>query len=201
MYVVMLTVHRRPKFRVPSSIDLLVTAGHQTGKKIVASVSHVCMSAMLLLWTVGIGTYSVKKCPIAQFSCQFLWRSVGRFNRRKMRNDTHKVSGNKRCCREDKVYVFITRNYYVNLFDYKQRSLLHDSATYCGRFQGSVLWRIYYTEHQNNLQTEKLSFKEKAKIYFIYIVFFKIVDSCRSRNFLIFFVNRIFSIVLRKVRH
>jgi hypothetical protein len=60
MYVVMLTVRRRPKFRVPSSIDLLVTAGHQTETKIVASASHVCMSAMLVLRTVGIGTHSVK---------------------------------------------------------------------------------------------------------------------------------------------
>jgi hypothetical protein len=34
---------------------------------------------------------------------------------------------------------------YVHLLCYKQRSLLHVSATYCGHLQGSVLWRIYYS--------------------------------------------------------
>jgi hypothetical protein len=61
MYAVTLTVRRRPKFRVPSSIDLLVTAGHQTETKTVAPSSHVCMSAMLVLRTVGIGTYNMKE--------------------------------------------------------------------------------------------------------------------------------------------
>ena len=40
---------------------------------------------------------------------------------------------------------------HVNLMYYKQRSLLHVSATYCGHFQGGVLWRIYYTECQNSI--------------------------------------------------
>ena len=35
--------------------------GHQTETKIVTPASHVCMSAMLVLRTVGIGTYSVKE--------------------------------------------------------------------------------------------------------------------------------------------
>ena len=61
MYVVKLIVRRRPKFRVPCSIDLLVTAGHQTETKTVAPASHVFVSAMLVLRTVGIGTYSMKE--------------------------------------------------------------------------------------------------------------------------------------------
>jgi hypothetical protein len=63
MYVVTLTVRRRPKFRLPCSIDLLVTAGHQTETKTVAPASHVFMSTMLALRTVGIGTYSMKELP------------------------------------------------------------------------------------------------------------------------------------------
>ena len=41
---------------------------------------------------------------------------------------------------------------YVNLLCYKQLSLLHVSATYCGHLQGGILWRMYYTESQNSLQ-------------------------------------------------
>jgi hypothetical protein len=40
---------------------------------------------------------------------------------------------------------------YVNLLYYKQRSLLHVSATSCGHLRRGVLRRIYYIEHQNNL--------------------------------------------------
>ena len=56
---------------------------------------------------------------------------------------------------------------YVNLFYYKQRSLLHVSATYCDHLQGGVLWRIYYVERQNILiyKYKMLSFKLKFKIY------------------------------------
>jgi hypothetical protein len=35
---------------------------------------------------------------------------------------------------------------YVNLLHYKQRSLIHVSATYCGHLQGGVICRIYYTK-------------------------------------------------------
>jgi len=49
-----------------------------------------------------------------------------------MRNTTHK-----------------SINRYVNLLCYKQHSLLHVSATYCGNLQGGVLWKIYYIERQN----------------------------------------------------
>jgi hypothetical protein len=61
MYVVTLTVRRRPKFRVPCSIDLLVAAGYQTEIKTVAPASHVFMSAMVVLRTVGMGMYSTKE--------------------------------------------------------------------------------------------------------------------------------------------
>jgi hypothetical protein len=172
MYVVMLTVRRRPKIHVLSSIALLVTAGHQTEKKL-SLLPHTF--AYQPCWCYGPQELELivwKKCPIVQFSCQFLWRLVSRFNGEKMRTDTHMVSGNKRGCREYKVYVFITRNYYVNLFFYKQRSLLHDSATCCDRLQGGVLWTIYHIERQNNLRTKKLSFQEKVEICFTYIVFF-----------------------------
>ena len=40
---------------------------------------------------------------------------------------------------------------YVNLLYYKQRSLLHVSATCCDHLQEGVIWRMYYTEHQHNL--------------------------------------------------
>ena len=42
---------------------------------------------------------------------------------------------------------------YVDLLYYKQCSLPHVSATYCGHLQGGVLWRIYYIGRQNNLLT------------------------------------------------
>jgi hypothetical protein len=61
MYVITLTVRLRPKFRLPCSFDLLVTAGRQTETKTVAPASHVFMSAMLVLRTVGIRTYSMKE--------------------------------------------------------------------------------------------------------------------------------------------
>ena len=50
---------------------------------------------------------------------------------------------------------------YVYFLYYKQCSLLHVSAFYCHHRQGGVLWRICYTEHQNNLiyTYKMLSFK------------------------------------------
>ena len=41
---------------------------------------------------------------------------------------------------------------------YKQCSLLHVLATYFGYLQGGVLWRIYYTKCQNNLQIYNAKF-------------------------------------------
>ena len=45
---------------------------------------------------------------------------------------------------------------YVNLLYYKQRSLLHVSATYCDLHQRGVLWRICYTERQNHSQIQNV---------------------------------------------
>jgi len=38
---------------------------------------------------------------------------------------------------------------YVNLFYYKQGSILHVSASHCGHLQGSVLCRIHCIGDQN----------------------------------------------------
>jgi len=55
---------------------------------------------------------------------------------------------------------------YVNLLYYKECGQLRVLAAYCGRLQGSVLWRMYYIECQNNLIYiyKMLSFKQKFKI-------------------------------------
>jgi hypothetical protein len=45
---------------------------------------------------------------------------------------------------------------YVNLFLYKQRSLLRGSVVYCGHLHGGVLWKICYIERQNNLQIQNI---------------------------------------------
>jgi len=41
---------------------------------------------------------------------------------------------------------------YVNLLYYKERSLLHVSAIYCGHLQGGVLWKYIIQNVQKHLQ-------------------------------------------------
>ena len=54
---------------------------------------------------------------------------------------------------------------YVNLLYYKQCSLVHVVASYCGHLQGGVLHRICYTELQNSLQVKMFNLSKRFKIY------------------------------------